>query len=116
MDLGSANEIKMENREENKMNEFVEEEFDFLPNANIRVYKDGRIRIIKREVTEGEEMDDDDNGMDNLQTINAINNEPDDEQWTRRLVVNRPENLRKRKITLRRPFKKIKNKKIKNNP
>ncbi|KAH7636863.1 wd domain containing protein [Dermatophagoides farinae] len=99
MDLGSANEITMEKRKENEMDEFVEEEFDFIPNANIRVYKDGRIRIVKRDVPEEEDIEDD---LDNLKTIKAINTEPDDEQWTRRLVFNRPENLRKRKIIQRR--------------
>ncbi|UXI20598.1 hypothetical protein NH340_JMT06541 [Sarcoptes scabiei] len=44
MDLGSANEIQLIKSFRPK--EFVEDEFDFLTNSNIKIYKDGSIQLV----------------------------------------------------------------------
>lgn len=98
MDLGSSNSITLargsnkDDEEEEKEDRFVEDEFDFLTNSSVRVFRDGTIRVVKRktpddeeEVPEGEEEEKADAGEEAF--IKSINRTQDHE-WVRRKVNN----------------------------
>ena len=58
MDLASSNTIRLVKgnpaADPNEIR-YVEDEFDFLTNSSVRVYKDGTIRVVKRKKPEGED-------------------------------------------------------------
>lgn len=109
MDLGSANEITLEKT--NEESDFVEEEFDFLSNSNVRVYKDGHIRVVKRPNTDDVE----ENGNNEAELIDYINNEPDEECWNRRMIFNNDfSTFKKQKLLWKKPGSRKTNLKNKN--
>lgn len=100
MDLGSANDIVLKKPNEDSENNFVEEEFDFLANSNVRVYKDGHIRVVKRPNADDAE----ENGHNEAGLIDYINNKPDEECWNRRMIFNNDfSSFKKQKLLWKKP-------------
>lgn len=90
MDLASSNAIDVMKKSEENTNEperFVEDEFDFLTNSSVRVYRDGTIQVRKRKAPEGEEEDEEEADASELKLIKGINRTRDYE-WVRRKVSN----------------------------
>lgn len=97
LDLGSANLVKL-TRPANSEETFVEDEFDFLTNSNVRVYRDGNVRVTKRPVDDNnEEMADDAEKL----LIKSINR-PVQPDWMRQKVLFAPKRHKSNKSTFTR--------------
>ena len=94
MDLGSIDKVELTLPPVD--DSFVEEEFDFLSNSNVRVYRDGSVHIVKRP----NENDDDSSDIgqedpEENQLIKSINRD-DEQDWPRRKVFTPSEQKHKK--------------------
>lgn len=103
LDLQSSNEVQLE---QNKMSgeDFLEDDFDFLTNSNVRVYRDGNVRVLPRESSSNPEEDQETPDAQETEFIEQINTYVDN-QWIRRKVNKLP----KQKILKKKSSRLVKN-------